>query len=107
MIRAALFDFGGTLYDYASLEAAERESLLEVAQWSGVGSDPIAIARAYRDSMRRVFRDYLPRPFYYHRDLFRDAIAGMIENLGAAPSDDLLDRYRKAQWERHARDFVL
>jgi 2-haloalkanoic acid dehalogenase type II len=107
MVRAVLFDFGGTLYDYASLEAAERESLLELARWAGIEADARTVQRAHREALRRVFRTYLPQPFYYHRDLFRDALVGMLEDLGAAPAPDALDRYRQTQWERHARDFVL
>jgi 2-haloalkanoic acid dehalogenase type II len=105
--RAVLFDFGGTLYDYASLEAAERESLLELARWAGVEADAGRVGRAHRESLRRVFRSYLPRRFYHHRDLFRDALVGMLEAIGGAAEGDVLERYRQAQWQRHARDFRL
>jgi 2-haloalkanoic acid dehalogenase type II len=107
MIRAVLFDFGGTLYDYTCLQNAERESLLDLVGWAGLEAEPLAIQRAHRDAMRQVFRTYLPQPFYFHRDLFRDALAGMLENLGAQPDAELLDRYRGVQWQRHARDFTL
>jgi 2-haloalkanoic acid dehalogenase type II len=107
MIKAVLFDFGGTLYDYSCLAAAEAESLVELARACGAGDDPRDILLAQRDAMRRVFRDYLPRPFYLHRDLFRDAVLGMLEELGVEPRADQLDAYRRAQWQRHKRDFVL
>jgi 2-haloalkanoic acid dehalogenase type II len=106
-VRAVLFDFGGTLYDYATLEPAERESLVELARQCGIDAEAETIQRAHREAMRRVFRDYLPRRFYLHRDLFRDAVIGMLESLGAAPDPARLDRYRAAQWDRHARDFAL
>jgi len=106
-VRAVLFDFGGTLYDYATLEAAERESLVELARQFGIDAEPGAIQRAHREAMRRVFHHYLPRRFYLHRDLFRDAVIGMLESFGAAPDPTRLDRYRAAQWQRHARDFTL
>jgi len=105
--RAVLFDFGGTLYDYGSLERAERESLLDVARWAGVEAEAPAVQRAYRNSLKRVFREYLPQAYYYHRDLFRDALTGMLEELGAQPEPEVLERYREVQWQRHARDFVL
>jgi putative hydrolase of the HAD superfamily len=57
--------------------------------------------------MRCVFRQYVPRRFYLHRNLFRDAVIGMLESFGVAPDAARLDRYRAAQWERHARDFTL
>ncbi len=106
-IRAVLFDFGGTLYDYATLEPAERESLLELVRGAGVQADLLEIRQAQRTAMRRVFHAYLPRRFYLHRDLFRDAVVGMLEELGAHANADHLARYRAAQWERHARDFAL
>ena len=33
--RAVLFDFGGTLYDYETLAAGDRESLLQLASLAG------------------------------------------------------------------------
>jgi len=106
-VRAVLFDFGGTLYDYGTLEAAERESLVELARWAGIDAEPGVLQRAHRDAMRRVFRSYLPQRFYLHRDLFRDAVIGMLADLGAPADAAALDRYRVAQWKRHARDFTL
>ena len=106
-IRAVLFDFGGTLYDYETLAPAERDSLLELVRWAGVEADADTIQRAHRQALRQVFYTYLPRSFYLHRDLFRDAATGMLERLGAAARPEHLERYRTAQWERHARDFRL
>lgn len=105
--RAVLFDFGGTLYDYATLAPAERESLVELARRAGVAAEPERIQQAHREAMRRVFRIYLARRFYLHRDLFRDAAAGMLEDLGAPVESAHLERYRAAQWARHARDLRL
>lgn len=107
MIRAVLFDFGGTLYDYSCMAAAEAESLVELARQAGAEDEPRDILVAQRDAMRRVFRDYLPNAFYMHRDLFRDAVTGMLRELGVEARADQLDAYRKTQWERHRRDFVL
>jgi putative hydrolase of the HAD superfamily len=105
--RAVLFDFGGTLYDYACLAAGDRECLLALAEWSGITADEAAIRRAQRDAMRRVFQAYLARRFYLHRDLFRDAAAGTLQALGVAPNGEHLERFRQMQWDRHRRDFVL
>ena len=105
--RAVLFDFGGTLYDYASLAAGDRECLLALVRWAGIDADENEIRRAQREAMRRVFHAYLPRRFYLHRDLFRDAAAGLLEALGATPDPAHLDRYRQMQWTLHQRDFVL
>jgi 2-haloalkanoic acid dehalogenase type II len=106
-MKAVLFDFGGTLYDYRMLAQGDLESLVMLARWSGVDATAAEIGRAHRDSMRRVFRDYLPRPFYFHRDLFRDAVKGMLGTFGAVPDDANLERYRMLQWQLHQRDFAL
>ncbi|HYD47527.1 MAG TPA: HAD family hydrolase [Terriglobales bacterium] len=105
--RAVLFDFGGTLYDYSCLAAAEAESLIELAQWLGIEANVADLAAAQRAAMRQVFRDYLPRGFYYHRDLFRQAVLEMVRSFGVEPAAALLDRFREAQWQRHQRDLVL
>lgn len=106
-IRAVLFDFGGTLFDYETVAPGERESIVELARWAGVEADSREILRAYRGALKRVFYGYLPRSYYLHRDLFRDALLGMADSLGVALSNELLARYRERQWERRARDFVL
>lgn len=105
--RAVLFDFGGTLYDYACLLRGDAECLLALARWAGIEADEVTIRRAQRDAMRRAFHSYLPRRFYLHRDMFRDAAAGMIESFGIVPDEAHLRRYREMQWDRHRRDFVL
>ncbi len=46
--HAVLFDFGGTLYDYRTLERANRESLVALAGWVGVVADEEGLARAHR-----------------------------------------------------------
>lgn len=107
MTRAVLFDFGGTLYDYASLERGDRECLVALARWAGVDADEATIRQAHREALRRVFYAYLPRPYYLHREMFRDAVAGMLESFGVTPDEAHLTRYRELQWELHRRDFVL
>ncbi len=107
MTRAVLFDFGGTLYDYATLAPGDAESILALAQWAGLDADLPAIRRAQREAMRGVFRDYLPRRYYLHRDLFRDAAAGTLRGLGVEPDPAHLDRFRALQWALHQRDFQL
>jgi 2-haloalkanoic acid dehalogenase type II len=105
--RAVLFDFGGTLYDYATLAAGDLECLLSLVRWAGIEAEPDALRRAQRDAMRQVFQAYLPRRFYLHRDMFRDAAAAFVTSFGLEPTPDLLERYRQMQWELHRRDFAL
>jgi putative hydrolase of the HAD superfamily len=107
VVRAVLFDFGGTLYDYATLAPGDRECLLALVRWAGIDAEESEIRHAQRQAMRRVFHSYLPRRFYLHRDLFRDAAAGLLESFGVTPDPAHLERYRQMQWELHRRDFAL
>lgn len=106
-MKAALFDFGGTLYDYETLGAGDRESLVFLARQCGIEADGDAVYRAYHSALRRVFRDYLPRPFYRHVDMFREAATGMVRELGGKVTAAELARYREKQRELVDRDFRL
>lgn len=105
--RAVLFDFGGTLYDYRCFARAEAESLARLARWAGIDAAPEALARAQRDAMKAVFEGYRERPYYLHKDLFEDALRATLARFGAAADAELLARYRRLQWDGHARDFAL
>jgi putative hydrolase of the HAD superfamily len=106
-VKAVLFDYGGTLFDYATLREAEKENLADLVRWSGIEVDHDKIWEAYRNATRRVFVEYLSKAFYFHSDLFRDIVVGMLKALGVTAKEEHLERYRKRQWERHARDFKL
>jgi 2-haloalkanoic acid dehalogenase type II len=106
-VRAVLFDFGGTLYDYDTLLPGDRESLLHLAELAGAEADAETVHRAYRAALRRAFRGYLEQSFYLHRDMFRDAAVGMLRELGCEADDEHIARYREMQWKLHQRDFQL
>lgn len=106
-IKAVLFDLGGTLYDYRTLARAEGECLVELARWLGIEAGEEEVLAAYRDGMKRVFRRYLPLPFYFHRDLFRDALREMAGHFGRVLDEPNTVRYEALQWERYRRDFAL
>src|SRR5215470_16525020 len=106
-VRAVLFDFGGTLFDYTILAKGERDSIVALARWAGATGEPTEILRAYRAALKRVFYQYLPRSYYLHRDLFRDVLLAMAEDLTLTITEEQLARYRALQYERRERDFVL
>ncbi len=106
-LQAVLFDFGGTLYDYGSLAHAEAKSLGHLLEWAGIGAPPEEVRLAQRESARKVFADYLRRPFYMHRDLFDDTLRELLASFGKVAKAEWLDRYRAAQWAGHARDLEL
>ena len=106
-VRAVVFDFGGTLFDYDTLATGERDVLIALARWAGIKADARDIRRTYRTALKRVFYDYLSRPYYLHRDLFDEVLHSLAKEYGVTLSDELLSRYRVAQFERRAQDFVL
>ena len=105
--RAVLFDFGGTLYDYETLAAGDRESLLQLASLAGARCADDVVHRAYRTALRRVFRAYLEREFFLHKDMFREAVVEMLRELGVEADPEHIERYRQSQWHFHRRDFRL
>lgn len=106
-IRAVLFDFGGTLVDYATFAAGERENLLTLVREAGIVAAPQVVLQTYRATLKRVFYEYLPRPYYLHRDLFRDVLLTMARDLGGRLTDAHLAWYWARQREQRARDFAL
>ena len=106
--RAVLFDFGGTLFDYADLAGAQLESLSALAARIGLdGLGPAELAVAHRNATARVFRDYLEKPSYLHADLFSDALREMARSLGIELSAEDLAHYFAVQHAGRRRDFRL
>lgn len=105
--RAVLFDFGGTLFDYADLATAQMEALQAFAREVGLAAGASELARAHRAATASTYRDYLPKPYYLHRDFFADAIRGMGSLLGTDLDDSQIDRWFAIQHELRARDFRL
>lgn len=85
-LRAVLFDFGGTLCTFASLEAAARATCAEAAGW--FGADPEAMFGAVRGGIGRAFRDYAGRPFFLHRELFGQGYRAGFSALGFPFSEE-------------------
>lgn len=106
-IRAVLFDLGGTLYDYGAVAPGDGQSLVDLVRWAGGDTDAEVIHHTYRQTLKRVFYGYLPRPYYLHRDLFRDAVLATAEELGITLNETLLARYHAAQRAQLARHFAL
>jgi 2-haloacid dehalogenase/putative hydrolase of the HAD superfamily len=105
--RAVFFDLGGTLYDYNTLDPGNREALVNLARWAGVAAPEKEILESHRSALREVFNRYLPKPFYLHRNLFRDVLLGMAKRLQVSLNEELLARYRELQRRNQERDFRL
>jgi len=94
--RAVFFDFGGTLFSYAEVrphfDRMLREMLGELARRHALTAPMEVIRRAFRRAVEKKMAEFLPRPFYLHRDLFEAAEVDLLTELGASPreGDDFL-----------------
>ena len=107
MTRTVLFDFGGTLYDYRSLEPGDRESIIVLAQELGIEAAEEEIQRAHRRGIRKAFERFLPEPYDLHRDFFLAGVSEMAKSFGVDVSLEQFLAYRERQWGLQKRDFVL
>ncbi len=105
--RAVFFDFGGTLFDYETTAPGERACLIELAQAAGITAAAQDVRRAYRAALKNVFYQYLPRPYYLHRDMFQDALQATAAQFGTTFTQEQLAHYRVAQHQRREQDFQL
>lgn len=88
---AVFFDLGGTLFSYKEMGRWTLPALVGAAKQLGVEAPVREIGVAYRDASREVNAGYVERPFYLHRDLFRDTFHRFAEKLGRQSSEAFLD----------------
>lgn len=94
-ICAVFFDFGGTLWTYQLVVQFRRESAARLAGLCGVESLEEAVA-AYTAGVVQATREFMPRPFYLHRDLFAAAMKHAAAELSKELGDE--DAYAQADW---------
>lgn len=104
---AVLFDFGGTLFDYADLGRGQLEAIRALAGRLGLAASPAEFVAAQRRGTAAVFRNYLSRRYYLHRDFFSDALHATARELGVALAADDVAFYFETQHRNRARDFRL
>jgi putative hydrolase of the HAD superfamily len=85
--RAVFFDFGGTLFSYAEVRPYFDRMLQELARHHAITAPMEEIRRIYRSTIARKMAEFLPRPFYLHRDLFGEAGVDLLTALGADPDE--------------------
>ena len=85
--RAVFFDFGGTLFSYAQMRPHFDRMLEELARRHSVTAPMEEIRRTYRSAVVKKMAEFLPRPFYLHRDLFGAVHVDLLTALGADPSE--------------------
>jgi putative hydrolase of the HAD superfamily len=83
--RAVFFDFGGTLFSYAEVRPYFDRMLQELARSHAITAPMEEIRRIYRTTIAKKMAEFLPRPFYLHRDLFGEAHVDLLSALGVDP----------------------
>ena len=92
--RAVIFDFGGTLFTYESAIQSRSGRARKLAGWLGLDDAELgAVVQAVRDGMARSSSIHFARPYYLHRDMFRDAGHFAAVALGGRLSPEQLDEW--------------
>jgi HAD superfamily hydrolase (TIGR01509 family) len=102
--RAVLFDFGGTLFSYREVQgSAFRPLFAEALARLGVQAAPGEIGRAWRRAGAATWREFNPRPYYLHKELFQDNFRRFAVELGAQATPADLEWFHEEQ-RRLVRD---
>ena len=94
---AVFFDLGGTLFSYGEVVKGTGPLIREAVQRLGVTVERGEIGRAYREASRDAYLRHGKKPFYLHRDLFRDTFRGFARHLGQDPSEEFLSWFEEGQ----------
>lgn len=105
--EAVFFDLGGTLFRYRDVQRATSGALLEATRRLGIEAPRRELGRAYGRASREVIARYADRPFYLHRDLFRDTFVAYAEALGAKAAEADFDVYARGLREALVEHMVL
>jgi 2-haloalkanoic acid dehalogenase type II len=107
LFKAAFFDFGGTLYSYRNEGLSLGPIIREAAGRLGLKLDPGGLREVYAAASRDSALEFVPRPYYLHRDLFEDTYRRVLEALGGKPSSELLRWCHEEQRQRVFESFEL
>jgi putative hydrolase of the HAD superfamily len=107
LLKAAFFDFGGTLYSYQNEGLSLGPIIREAAGRLGLQVDPGGLREVYAAASRASAMEFVPRPYYLHRDLFEDTYRRVLESLGGKPSPELLRWCHEEQRQRVFERFEL
>jgi len=105
--EAAFFDFGGTLYSYRNKGIGLRDILIEFGKKLGITLSRDSMRSAYRKAALETSLEFMPRPYYLHRDMFMDTYRRFAEAFDASPNSELLDWCHEQQRDRVIKNFKL
>lgn len=105
--RALFFDFGGTLFSYRPMRRSTVRLIAEAVQRLGIDADLGVAARAYGGASQRAFADFVPRPYYLHRDVFHAAFGHFAAQFEREATPELRDWFHEAQRLQVLEEFRL
>jgi putative hydrolase of the HAD superfamily len=91
-LKAVFFDFGGTLFSYRSFGEGAGDLVERLADRLGyTGPDRNMLGLIYHRCSSEAFKRYAKKPYYLHRDVFREAYLDFGAKLEMPVDDDFLD----------------
>jgi HAD superfamily hydrolase (TIGR01509 family) len=98
-IKGVFFDLGGTLFSYGGVGRATGPVLMEAVRRMGVDLEPREVGKAYGKASAAIGREYAEKPYYLHRELFRDTFALFVEHMQANFDEEIYTWYSAQQHE--------
>jgi HAD superfamily hydrolase (TIGR01509 family) len=96
--RAVFFDFGGTLFSYSALaHSGFRNLVTEAVERLGATASLKDAGRAYGKASAESMRDFNPKPYYLHRDMFVDGYRRFARAIGHEAGEEFLDWFYERQ----------
>jgi 2-haloalkanoic acid dehalogenase type II len=95
-MKGIFFDLGGTLYSYRNVPRATAPLLIEAVERLGLMTEFEDVKRAYNRAAIDTTAAYARKPYYLHRDFFRDTFMRFAELVGGEPDDSVHAWYHEA-----------
>ena len=106
-IHGVFFDLGGTLFSYQNVGRATGPVLMEAARRMGIDAEPRTIGKAYGQASAAIGYEYAEKPFYLHRDLFRDTFVRFVAGLHGEFDEEIYAWYRVQQHDLVVQNLEL
>lgn len=97
VVKGVFFDLGGTLFSYRNMGRGTAPLLLEACRRMDVAIEAATIGQAYAQANRDISVRYADKPYYLHKDLFRDTFLRFTQVLGIGFDAEVYAWYRERQ----------
>jgi 2-haloalkanoic acid dehalogenase type II len=88
-MKGVFFDLGGTLYSYRNVARGTAPLLIEAVERLGLMTEFEDIKRAYNRAATDTTAVYARKPYYLHRDFFRDTFLRFAELVGGEADESV------------------